>query len=146
MFSFCICGWWVEMIGCFFSCVVGKNGWKCVVLCTEVIKSQRSAFISACFKSCEWENGKVHSCKVRTHCSAHHVLVVDACLVSLYDIHCWKPPHLRVVGHKAHCTLVDYLLLCLFVLQGHKWIWGNQEICGHKVSTCVPAASTALRQ
>lgn len=22
----------------------------------------------------------------------------------------------------------------LSVLQGHKWIWGNQEICGHKVS------------
>lgn len=40
-----------------------------------------------------------------------------------------------VILHRAHYTVVEYLLLCLFVLQDHKWIWGNQEICAHKVST-----------
>lgn len=79
----------------------------------------------------------------------HTILHITFLLLTLAWSHCMISTakcHLiweLWVGHKACCTLVDCLLPCLFVLQGHKWIWGNQEICGHKVST--PAALTALK-
>lgn len=47
----------------------------------------------------------------------------------------WRSTTRKVLqaGRQSCCSRVGGSLL-LFVLQGHKWIWGNQEICGHKVS------------
>lgn len=79
------------------------------------------------------------------YCFAHHVLlVVDACLVLLLI----SPTDCQLIrdlwaGLKSCYTLLvlDGLPLPVFS-QGHKWIWGNQEICGHKVSVLVPASLT----
>lgn len=60
------------------------------MLCTGVTKSGVANFFYACFKNCEQvrRSKNVHFCKVMAHCFAHHVLlVVDACLVLLCDIH-----------------------------------------------------------
>lgn len=76
-------------------------------------------------------------------CLLLSMLAWSPCVISTAECHLiWE----LWVDHKACRAVVDYLSPCLFVLQGHKWIWGNQEICGHKVSTCVPAAKTARRK
>lgn len=140
MFSFCICGWWIESHSMFIPCVARKNGWECVELCTEVTDSQVLYFYMHAFKIVSEKIGKCISVRWG------HTVVHIACLLLSMPAwsHCMKSTaECRLIwdlwaGHKACCTLVDYLFL--FVLQGHKWIWGNQEICGHKVSAHVPAA------
>lgn len=138
--SCCICGWWIESHSMFIPCVARKNGWECVVLCTEVTNGQILNFYMHAFKIVSEKIGKCISARWG------HTVVHIACL--LMPAWCMiSTAECRLIwdlwaGHKACCTLVDYLFL--FVLQGHKWIWGNQEICGHKVSARVPAALMAL--
>lgn len=101
-------------------------------LCTEAIKRQVSHPYTHALKlyKCipvRWG----HCLLLLTPAWSHCMMSTTECRL-LWDL--WA-------GHEACCPLVDYLFL--FVLQGHKWIWGNQEICGHKVSACLPAVSMA---
>lgn len=76
-------------------------------------------------------------------CKVHSVLLIVClfvganlffvffCRASVSEFHLiWK----QKFSFRLFCTLKD-LPIFRSALQGHKWIWGNQEICGHKVSS-----------
>lgn len=96
----------------------------------------RTAVMSACRTDCDLYPCKMHS----------SVLIICLFVVGAHLFFSVEHQFLKIISCESRESdlelfVLEMIYLCLSALQGHKWIWGNQEICGHKVSSCVPHAS-----